>query len=158
MIPQSLSTCASCVCCGWCGLWYMAYYLPKVRYFFGVLNNQCNPYCFFCNSIARSLPSKIVSGEHVPHLQEKRKRQIQFVKDETTSQRLRGVAKFDHFEQFWLLTNYLEEVTTDPQVSISCSGRASQEKSPNSWKGFLIYTNQNVIFIYYCSIQSERQQ
>ena len=47
-----------------------------------------------------------------------------------TSQELRGAAKFDHFEQFWLLTNYLVEIATDPQVSIPCSGRASLENLP----------------------------
>ena len=48
-----------------------------------------------------------------------------------TSRKLHGVEKFDHSEQCWMLTNYLEEIVTDPQLSFSCSGRASLKKSPH---------------------------
>ena len=37
----------------------LGYYLHKVWYFFGVLNNQCNIYCLLSDSIARLLPSKL---------------------------------------------------------------------------------------------------
>ena len=34
-------------------------------------------------------------------------------------------AMFEHFENFCLGTNYLEEIATDPQVSIQCIERAN---------------------------------
>ena len=81
---------------------------------FGVLNNHYNLYCFLCWSKARSLPDKHPSYRACPSLTKQRKRAIQFVKGETTVPGCAVTAMFDHSEQFWLLTNYLEEIVTDP--------------------------------------------
>ena len=68
-------------------------------------------------------PVKLLSRNYGPHQQEQRKRAIQFVKGGTTSRGCTLTVKFDYFEQFLLLTNYLGEIATDPQVSILCSGQ-----------------------------------
>ena len=131
VIGRSLSCLLVCFVVA-CGVRYylpkVRYYLPKVRYFFRVFNNQSIINAIYIASFDGSqrgrYPIKLLSRKHGPHQQEQRKRAIQFVKGGTTSRGCTLTVKFDYFEHFLLLTNYLGEIATDPQVSILCSGRA----------------------------------
>ena len=78
---------------------------------FSILN--ANNIVSFGDQIRGLCSINILSSEHGPHQQEKRNRAIQFV---TVGITLRGCTvtpKYNHSEQFWLLTNYLEEIATD---------------------------------------------